>query len=206
MVEPPVFFPNQPAAALKTPDEKTIVHASEARIDLADIPFVPLRNLFARELGRMPGSFSALVARCRRGIHELAASEIKLKVHRSRPEIEINGTRVKLAPREQLVMLFLTERAYRSEPAYGAYKDAIDPLNHYRQSLRTEALPDDFSDWRRKDGLAGDVDEEAVRKSISGIRARLRKSGPVAMELLSFLPEPGRLSMSLPAQQIAITP
>jgi CRISPR-associated protein (TIGR02584 family) len=205
-LSPRFYFPGQPAAALKMPDGKTIVHAAEARIDLADIPFVPLRNLFARELSRMPGNFSALVARCRKGIHELAADEITLAVHRSRAEVEINGARVKLAPKEHLLMLFLTERARNAEPAFGTYKEAIDSLNGYRRKLRTEALADDFSDWRNKDGLSGEVDEEAVRKAISGVRAKLRKSGSAAMALLPFLPGPGRFSINLPSQQIAIAP
>jgi CRISPR-associated protein (TIGR02584 family) len=98
-LNPRFYFPGQSAATLKTPDGKTTVRAAEARVDLADIPFVPLRNLFAKELSRMPGSFSALVARCRQGIHQRAAGEINLTMHRSRPEIEINGTRVKLAPK-----------------------------------------------------------------------------------------------------------
>jgi CRISPR-associated protein (TIGR02584 family) len=205
-LNPRFYFPGQPAATLKTPDGKTTVRAADARVDLADIPFVPLRNLFAKELSRMPGNFSALVARCRRGIHELAASEIELTVHRSRAEIEINGARVKLAPKEQLLMLFLAERVRNSEPAFGAYKEAIDPLNRYRQKLRAEASPDNFSDWRSKDGLACEVDEEAGRKAISGIRAKVIKSGPAAVALIPFLPEPGRFSISLSSRQIAIAP
>ena len=205
-LNPRFYFPRQPAASLKTPDGKTIACAAEARIDLADIPFVPLRNLFAKELSRMPGNFSALVARCRQGIHELAAGEVTLTVHHSRAEIEINGVRVKLAPKEQLVMLFLAERARNSERAFGAYKDAVDLLNCYRQKLRTETVPENFSDWRTKDGLAGEVDEEAVRKAVSGIRTKLKRNGPTTVGLVPFLPEPGRLSINLPGRQIAIAP
>jgi len=205
-LSPRFYFPGQPAAILKMPDGKTTVHAAEARIDLADIPFVPLRNLFARELSRMPGSFSALIARCRQGIHERAADEITLNVHRSRAEIEINGARVRLAPKEQLVILFLTERARNAEPAFGTYKEALDSLNGYRRNLRTEALADNFSDWRRKEGLSTEMDDEAVRKAISGVRAKLKKSGSAAMALLPFLPEPGRFSISLPGRQIATAP
>lgn len=203
---PRFYFPGQPATTLKTPDGKMTVHAAEARINLADIPFVPLRNLFARELSRMPGSFSALIARCRRGIHERAADEIRLTVHRSRAEIEINGARVRLAPKEQLVTIFLAERARNGEPAFGTYKDAVDSLNDYRRKLRTEALADDFSDWRNKGGLSEEADEEAVRKTVSGIRAKLKKSGPAAAALTPFLPESGRFSINLPGSQIAIAP
>ncbi|MES4787237.1 MAG: hypothetical protein C4294_17055, partial [Nitrospiraceae bacterium] len=49
----------QPAAKLLTPHGKR-PQASKARIDLADVPFVPLRNLFREELGRLPGGFRSL--------------------------------------------------------------------------------------------------------------------------------------------------
>jgi len=44
-LSPRFYFPEQPSAELTTPDNKT-VRAPEAHIDLADVPFVPLRNLF----------------------------------------------------------------------------------------------------------------------------------------------------------------
>jgi CRISPR-associated protein NE0113 (Cas_NE0113) len=102
-LRPRFYFPEQPSAELATLENKT-VRVTEAHIDLADVPFVPLRNLFTRELGRMPGRFSALVAQCNEGIRKRASKSVKLVICRSRPEIEVNDMRVRLAPKEQLVL------------------------------------------------------------------------------------------------------
>jgi hypothetical protein len=134
-LSPRFYFPEQPSAELTTPDNKT-VRAAEAHIDLADVPFVPLRNLFARDLGRMPGRFSALVAQCSEGIRKRSGNSVKLVVHRSRPEIEVNRISIKLSPKEQLLALFLADRSRKAQPAFAAYKEAENSLNEYREQLR----------------------------------------------------------------------
>jgi len=202
-LSPRFYFPEQPSAELTTPDNKT-VRAAEAHIDLADVPFVPLRNLFARELGRMPGRFSALVAQCSEGVRKRSGNSVKLVVHRSRPEIEINGIRVRLSPKEQLLALFLADRSRKARPAFASYKEAENSLNEYRKQLRREVPENDFSDWRGSNSIASDFDEQEIRKAISRFRKKLIAAGPQAMVLLPFLPEAGRLSIDLPRKQISV--
>jgi CRISPR-associated protein (TIGR02584 family) len=202
-LSPRFYFPEQSSAELATPENKT-VRAAEAHIDLADVPFVPLRNLFARELGRMPGRFSALVAQCSEGIRKRAGNRVKLVVHRSRPEIEVNGIRVKLSPKEQLLALFLADRSRKAQPAFAAYKEAENSLNEYQERLRREAPENDFSDWRRSNSLASELDEQEIRKAVSSLRKKLRVAGPNAMALLPYLPKTGRLSIDLPRKQISV--
>jgi hypothetical protein len=126
-------------------------------------------------------------------------------VHRTRPEIEVNGIRVKLAPKEQLLALFLGDRSRKGRPAFAAYKEAEDSLNEYRELLRREAPENDFSDWRRSNSsIAADLDEQEIRKAVSSLRMKLRAAGPNAMVLLPFLPEAGRLSVDLPRKQISV--
>jgi len=49
-------------------------------IELADVPFVPLRRLFPRELGRLPGRFTALVQQYRGVVAELSAPPAGLRL------------------------------------------------------------------------------------------------------------------------------
>jgi hypothetical protein len=55
-LEPKFYFPEQPTGELALLQKRS-VQARDARIVLADLPFVPLRNLFAKELRSMPGGF-----------------------------------------------------------------------------------------------------------------------------------------------------
>jgi CRISPR-associated protein (TIGR02584 family) len=174
-----------------------------ARVELADVPFVPLRNLFQRELGRPAGRFGVLVESCREQVRSAAGESVHLTVEQSRCEIEVNGTRVKLAPREHLVLLFLAARAKRGDPAIGAYAEAVDPLNEFREQLRASAPPKDFSDWRGGEATKSRFDDDQdLRKAVSSLRDKLRAAGGNAHLLAPCLPEKGRFSLAVPGARI----
>jgi len=176
---------------------------ADAVVQLADVPFVPLRNLFQRELGRPAGRFSLLVENCREQVRQRAGEHVRLTAHQGRAEIEVNGTRVRLAPREHLVLLFLATRARRGEPAFGAYREAVDALNAFREELRAAAPPGDFSDWRHGDSLKSRFDDDQeLRKAVSSLRDKLRQAGGNARLLAPCLPEKGRFSLAVPAELI----
>ena len=188
------WFPGQPGGTI--PDRAGMAHPpGEARVDLADVPFVPLRNLFQRELGRKAGTFSRLVESCRQNIRQLAAASLRLTVETTRAEIEINGERVKLAPTEHLVLLFLALRAKHGEPAYPAYKEAVDDLNAFRaQQVQQQKS---FGDWRHADSLRALWEERDITKAVSGLREKCRQRGGSATALANCLPEKGRCSLDM---------
>jgi len=199
------YFPGQPGARVQ--DRQGQPHdPSLARIELADVPFVPLRNLFLRELGRPVGTFSRLVERCREEVGRVVGEEIRLVVNRSRTELEVNGTPVRLAPREHLVLLFLASRAKASEPAFPSQKHAIEPLNEFRFACITEAPQSDPADWRFAPGLRTPVTEEDIRRALSAIRAKLEKAGRGAQNFAACLPAKGRFALSVPGPLILIRP
>jgi len=176
-------------------------------VDLADVPFVPLRNLFKRELGKTAGRFGALVESCREEIRRQAGENIRLILEQSRPELEVNGTRLKLAPREHLVLLFLATRAKQGEPPSGSYSEALDPVNEFREELRQTRPDRDLSDWRYGDGVKNSFDDDQeLRRAISSIRDKLRRAGGNALDLVPCLPERGRFSLEVPGPLIEIKP
>jgi CRISPR-associated protein (TIGR02584 family) len=198
---PEFYFPEQPGEALRTRDGIAIA-AREARVDLADVPFVPLRNLFARELGRKAGTFSRLVQNCRENIRQHAAENLRLSVDSTRPEIDLNGKRLQLAPREHLILLFLAVRAKQSEPAIGAYCEAVDPLNEFRGQLLEAAR--DPADWRRATSLQAQLDEQDIRRAISNLRDKIKNIPGDGRTLACCLPERGRFSLDMPRALIHV--
>jgi len=167
--------PSEGGSALRAA-HYTLVDPATARVELADVPFVPLRNLFVRELNRKAGTFARLVNTCREHIRERAGSEIRLEIETTRTEADINGTGIKFAPLEHLLLLFLANRAKQGEPAFAAYAEAVDPLNAFRERLLQDRPRNDFADWRHTDSLRSAWDEQDVRKAVSGIRAKLRRA------------------------------
>jgi CRISPR-associated protein (TIGR02584 family) len=198
------FFPGQPGGDLTARDGSPL-QPNAARVELADVPFVPLRNLFRRELGRPAGGFMRLVEACRAGVRERLSESIRLTVERSRPEIEANGNRLKLAPREHLLMLFLATRTKNGEPAFAMQKEALDSLNEFREAVRAEAGADDRADWRLTDSLKSKFeDDQDIRRALSSLRDKVQSLGGNAVALGTCLPERGRFSLDMPAGSIII--
>ncbi len=197
------WFPGQPGGPIQDREGRTHEPAA-ARVELADLPFVPLRNLFQRELGRPAGSFLRLVEACRENVRRAAGEGVRLTIQQSRCEIEVNGTRVKLTPREHLVLLFLATRAKRAEPALGSYGEAIDPINQFCEDLRQNAPRGDYADWRHSDTLksAFEAEGQELRRALSSLGKKLRLAGGNAHLLAPCLPEKGRFSLTVPGPMI----
>jgi CRISPR-associated protein (TIGR02584 family) len=203
-LEPKFYFPEQPQNGLTTPHNK-LVHAKDAKIVLADLPFVPIRNLFKKELGKPPGGFMTLVNRWNDEIRQRAAADLKLVVHKSRPAIEVNGISIILSAREQVLVLFLANRIVLRQPPFGSYAEGEDALNEYRQKVKSSARGENPSDWRWALGRGSRLIEGDIRRALSNVAKKLMQAGPDAMALIDRLPKHGRLSIDLPPDRITIT-
>ena len=119
--------------------------------------------------------------------------------------MEVNGEKIKFAPLEHLLMLFLAKRAKDGEPAYASYDDAVDDLNKFREDLIANAPKNNLSDWRNTDNIRRSLwDEEDIRKSNSRIRAKLSDRGGICLALAGYFPEKGRCSLDIAAKSITI--
>lgn len=199
---PEFYFPAQTGGALTAREDRQL-DPKEAIIELADVTFVPLRNLFWRELKRPAGNFSALVHSCRENIRQQAAEGIKLSVDRARTEMLINDQSIKLQPREQMVLLFLAERAKRVERPYSCYEDAVGDLDQYRLQLKESAPKNRLDDWRHGDTFNNKFeDEQELRRIVSSIRGKVKFLGHSGAVFAASLPGRGRFSLDVPGPMI----
>lgn len=191
------WFPGQPGGVLAPTGQagRPPADPAAAVVQLAEVPFVPLRNLFERELGRKAGSFLRLIETGRTGLRQHAARRLKVTLDVVRRELEINGSATTLSVPECLLFQFLARRAKQGEPAFAAYKDILDPLNDFcRQQV---AATRENSDWRLSDLSRTEWDDRAVTKIVSSLRDKLRKSSGDAPLLANCLPVKGRCSLDL---------
>jgi len=194
------WFPGQPGGPIaQAPDRGPAAQnhhdPATARVQLADVPFVPLRNLFERDLGRKAGSFLRLIETGRAGLRQHAAENLRVTLDSVRRELEVNGQTLQFAATEFLLLLFLARRAKHGEPPFAAYKDALDPLDAFRREQLAAAT--EPSDWRHADSLRAPWDDRAVTKAVSSLRDKLRRAGRSAALLATCLPEKGRCSLDL---------
>lgn len=207
---PGFWYPGQPGGTLVRPargnSASVRVEPAAATVELADVPFVPLRNLFLRELGQPAGTFRRLMDLCRTNIRRSAGEHLRIEIDRSRPETQINGRRLELAPREHLVLLFFSERAKRGDTVLSAYDEVLTELEDARVAFRGEAPPKDWSDWRNSSSLNRKLDERDLTRVLSDIRRKAKQAGGGAAFLADVLPERGRVALDVPGPVIFIKP
>ncbi len=202
-LKPRFYFPKQPQQELVALDGRA-VRAAEAKIDLADLPFVPLRNLFERDLVRKPCSFVELVRRCRGKVEEIARRNVRLKLAWSRRVIAVNDQPVKLSPLQCLLLLFLAENAKLARPAPEKYEAAIEPLQAFAAKVKAACVAEDSNDWRDEALLPPDFDGQRLRKVLDELKTKLRQAGPDAAALIPLLPEKGRFTLDLAPAAITL--
>ncbi|MCI0536087.1 MAG: CRISPR-associated ring nuclease Csm6 [Verrucomicrobiales bacterium] len=211
-LDPLFFFPRQPRQELKDARGKVWL-AGKARLRLGLVPFVPLNDLL--EKYKKPRSYSDLVERCRGNLqrHVKQAVVLRLSVHDRR--VMVNDTcNFRLGAQPFLFLLFLAERAKKSEPRLGKYFEAMEPYETFVREFQKswqqrgadwaapgkKVLPEGFSQCREN------YDDGPVRtKLLYGITEKIREM-PGAALLEAYLPEPGRCTLDLPPEKVLIQP
>jgi CRISPR-associated protein (TIGR02584 family) len=191
-LNPRFYFP-APGLLHQHPRTGAALPGDSARIWLADVPFVPLRELFPRQLGRYPGSFNSLVRAYSQRIEAITGPP---DVVANDPDLslQIGDTRVQLAPREYLLFSFLLERCRQGQPPYRQQKEALDDFNHWR--ARWSQRLDLFSPLREAAEAWQHPTDDDFRRQLSAIRAKFRRAGLARLEPF-LLPQRGAFGLRL---------
>ncbi len=195
------WFPRQPGNPLQD-REKNNHDPAKATVELARVPFVPLRNLFVKDLGRPAGTFSRLVESCRQNIRTSAGEGIRLELDKARHLIAINSRDLELNPHEFMLMLLLAKRAKERAPAIPSYKDAVKPLTELCGELAGSVAGKAGPDWCRADALKSwcsveKCDDQQIRRVLSELGKKLQRHGRDGQRLDYCLPERGRFSLTV---------
>ncbi len=201
---PDFFYPAQPGGPVKARDGG-LYPPQNAKVDLADIPFVPLANLIGSQLSAGQG-FASLVEQATSSVGERIGAEMRLEIETSRTEIRVSGSVIRLSAIEQSIMLLIAEAAKEASHPWPSHKDMIDPLQALWKRLRSEADPDNAGDWRFSDKLKGNVDERDITRNISSIRGKMAKAGGEAARFTSCMPGKGDHRLKMPGELIHIIP
>lgn len=101
------YFPAQPGGALTGPDGRKHPPA-KAEIQLADVPFVPLRNRF-EDLRDMPGGFDGIVKKISRQIKEDATRPHLIEIDYGRKRVSVDGMPVTMRVKALAILHFLLD-------------------------------------------------------------------------------------------------
>ncbi|MBV8226076.1 MAG: TIGR02584 family CRISPR-associated protein [Verrucomicrobia bacterium] len=202
--EPWAFHPDflYPGCKGEFRDPKTgqTLDSIQAQLYLAEVPFVPLRYLFERDLQRSAGSYLQLVNQLRNRAVNLE-DELSVKLEPQTGELTVNEKTIRLSPNEFLYYFYFAERAADGKPPVDSYPAIGDHLEALRRKHEQES---DFGHWASK-ALQGRFDaSEDPRKWANNIRSQLRAAGFDRLQIERLVPMRGRLSIQIPSENIEI--
>lgn len=186
------FYPSQPVQALMAgPPEKVVaITAADAVIELADIPFVPLRNGFA-EMNESRRSFAGLVTRYSREL-------VRPLGHKPRVALDVNGAvlrvedcELSLTGRELLACAFLFLRAREGKPPYASQKAAGPAYLRFIESWRK-----DYPNHRALERLTKPAVTSDLSHALSILREKLEAKG-LASTIPYLAPERSRVGFEI---------
>ena len=161
------FYPAQKEQKLLVPDGRAVL-ARNARIELADIPFVPLRNRFT-DLGRMPGNFSTLVRQYAKELRHDAAQPAVVAL--TAKGVRVNDREIVLGQRPRWTLEFLLQ-LNRSGAPVPRQSDAGEPFAAF---LAAHADPGARA-WSKSVALIDDL-----KRELNHLRTAFRREGIVWM-------------------------
>jgi CRISPR-associated protein (TIGR02584 family) len=138
------------------------VSSADARIQLADVPFVPLRNRF-REVAELPGTFQGLVRRYSRQLRDDASRKTRVELRHPDRRLVVDGQPLRMRPKALAILHALLE--LQAEPAVQrGQKEAQDAVTAW---LAQHAE----SGWPRA------VTNDDLKHELNHLRTELKRHG-----------------------------
>lgn len=208
---PRFYFPEQAAQDLYMPGNSKPFKAKAAakKLRLGEMDIVPLRELFARELGSTPpGSYRELIALAKHGVKqatEMMAKVTKLVLSKTQARIQVNGEVVDFgnAKTQYLVLYFFATYAkYKDEkPAWLTDErlSGFETVSRQIQKWATMELKTVF--WQTPKSTVNSWKDGWLTKRLSDVKKLLDKH-PASRPLVALLPSRDERELVLPADAI----
>lgn len=182
----PEFFykPKEPRILMvKAPDGSTVpLSTEEARIELAEVPFVRLREKLKRTFGPGPVRYSEMVSSAQRGL-DLATVPPEVEADLVRGRLRVGDEEIKLPPVQLAVYVhYLRNKLERCPHPEGhdcrGCTDCYEPLE---ETLSQEGIGRIRADYIKLCGArgvewGGKLDEANIRSYMSKINGALRRA------------------------------
>lgn len=197
-----VLFPEK-GRGYAHPDDGVLLDAGDMKIHLADIPFVPLRQIFPHEVSRFSGSYRGLLSRLRCRSSRLS-EQLQVVLDPARGSCHTAGKSLDLSPREYLFLLSFAVRASEGRGPLATF--AQFPEDDARSLAESYRKKDDPGHWSH-DALQWlqslDANED-LRKIAMSIRRKAAQSGVEPVAISRIVPGKGYIGIELSPTQISI--
>lgn len=192
LVEPPwdqirtFFYPGCEGPHLDS--NGFVLDSSEVNLQLAPIPFIPLRHLFEKEKLHRSGNYSQLVQSLQSRVVELS-DDPKVEFRPLKQELLVNGLPVKTSAFEYAIMLLFAQCA-KSPASEKKYLSDVK-VSEWEFFLSEHRVFDQINHWsQRADKEAFDPKED-VRKAKERVKKALVHAGVHKIHIDRLLPNRG---------------
>ncbi len=168
------FYPDQPVQDLKRDpqrEDSEILQAKSAQVEMADIPFVPLRNKF-RELNEPTRTFAGLVEAYSKAPRRDSGRPPTVSLDIDKGLLVVEGRPLSLAGRTLLICAFLYARAEGGDPHFANKDEAESPLEAFNVCWKREHP---FHPAMAR--LSGGIGTDDIPKVLADLRKLLVKAG-----------------------------
>lgn len=162
-------------------DKQKVVNTKDAKVTLAEIPFVRMRSQVDESIyNQMQShSFSKTVS----ALNSAHSSEIKVKISTKDKTLDVAGVPVKLTAKALAIYLFFVKKAMRTETLGRTFEDEVDQTREYLEVLDSMKADvrlyksmglEDEGQWRQNDfELTPKLTKDFVRQSLSAFHKTL---------------------------------
>lgn len=162
---PGFFFPGQPGGPVPTQDGREVHPPEKARVQLADVPFVPLRNRFD-DLREIPGSFNGMVRKWSKTLKADAARPALVEISYRQKMLRVDDQPFKLSIKVLAVLHFLLEQQKQDQSPVDQ-PEAAERMNDWLKKA-------DFIPFMHR---PKSMDAEGIRHSLNDLRKALKVKG-----------------------------
>lgn len=189
------------AGAFKDHETGAALDSAAATLTLAEVPFIPLRYLFERDLNRTPHNYRQLMNRLRSAAAGNAPS-LSLRFEPELGYVQINESSLILSAGEYALWLAFAQHRIEEQAPLEALAD-IGPW--FSAVCERYERPGDYAHWTHRVAEHGTIDfSEIGRRWLSSIRQKLRSTGFGNMDVERIVPRAGRFSIELPTDTLHI--
>lgn len=202
---PGFLYPGCPGE-FRDPTSGRKLDSRKAGLHLAEVPFVPLRYLFEKEIRRSAGGYRRLIEQVRQNALEQAPAHLHLRFHLATGELWAADRPVPLAAGPFLFLLYYAERVRQGLPEEDKFATDLDLRKFAAAYAKTSWSPRIiWSDPPPKDGKDDPVDRgELPRKWASAARRALTQAGIPEPQIEFLVPSRKHRAIRLPADRISI--
>lgn len=158
------FFRSQTRQELLTRAGAT-VKAADAKIRLFDVPWVPFRVLFEKELKQKPASYTQLINKLRGSLPDVVRPTYRWNNATRKGVVSFGNETVELGGRPAILFDFLLQRATSGRPPFADHTSAEESL---RDFLNGDYQGKDFVKWNDLRELPANL-----RRTLSDLRKKV---------------------------------